>query len=379
MSNEIAKVKQETRLQTSHNILTAIEKFSEARALELDDYQKLCGVNALTVISNLSDDINDFPRDNVISTVQNLMYLRLNPANAEVALTTRYKGKQKTVEMSVMGVGYDALLRNFGVNVLKVHEAWLIREKDQYVPQEFVGIKATEPRWKRGEGSKEQRGKVVRIVYPVELKDGEVIYLEGDREDVKISLIAQAKQNMMKASDKQEAERILREMEELSIDVLISDPKWRDKTIKTKKFDNENKKWLEEDVKIFNDTYTGHSRENMLERKMRNHAIRKYPKNLDNILVREAYESTYEEERYNKSYVLDAVEETQGKLVEEVRDKANSVTVEDTIPEVVLVEPTKPIVKQTKSTESPKVELQIVKEEPKEKSSIDDDLEGMFD
>ena len=65
----------------------------------------------------------------------------------------------------------------------------------------------------------------------------------------------------------------------------------------------------------------GFSKENMIERKMRNHAIRKYPKNLDNIYVREAYESTYEEERYNKPLNDNILEHTQGALLEKEKEK----------------------------------------------------------
>jgi hypothetical protein len=384
MSNDLQMTKQKTRLEVANGIIAVIEKFSEARALELDNYQKTCGVNALNFVANtLVDDISvDLSRENVISVVQNLMFLRLNVANGEVALITRNSKKGKILEMQVMGTGYDALLRNFGLNINKVHNAWLIRENDTYVPSEYVGLKRTEPIWKLGGKDKKERGRLIKVVYPIELEDGTVEYLEGEREDVKISLIAQAKQNMMRAKDKKEAENILRQMEELDLDELLGNPEWRDKEVVTKVYDNG--KFVDGATKIFNDTYTGFSRENMIERKMRNHAIRKYPKNLDNVYVREAYESTYEEERYNKPMNDNILEHTQGALETETQEKANSIVVEELEKEVV--EPV--IIQETKSTENDrKVENQpktvepiTVEAEPVSTiDEIDKDLDDYFE
>lgn len=391
--NNLQQVKKETRLATSHNIINAIEKFSQARALDLDDYQKICGINALNYIATLVDDMStDLDRNNVTSVVQDIMFLRLNVANGEIAIVKRYnKGGKDKVEFQVMGHGNDTLLREFGVNVKKVHQAWLVRENDIYEPQQFVGIKKTDPVWKVVHDTKIKRGKLVRVVYPVELHDGEVIYLEGEREDVKISLIAQAKQNMMKAKDKKKAEELLREMETVDLDTLIESPEWRDKEIEVLQWDNKNNKWGTGTTKIFNDTYTGFSRENMIERKMRNHAIRKYPKKLDNQFVREAHERTFEEERHDKQYVIEQEEDTkQVELAREQITNAGSVEVqeniqEDTIPNVIedLDKPSeqkKPTqVKVKKETVKPIVEPPKKQQEETNVEDIDDDLDGMFD
>jgi len=372
MGNDLQVAKQQTRLATTHSIIGVIEKFSEARSLQLDDYQKLCGVNALNYVANtLVEDIStDLNRENVISVVQNLMYLRLNVANGEVALITRNSKKGKTLEMQVMGNGYDALLRNFGLNVTRVYPAWLVRENDIYTPREYIGLKTTEPIWKVGGKDKKARGKLVRVVYPIQLNDGTVEYLEGEREDVKISLMAQAKQNMMKAKDKSEVERIIHQMEELDLDELLDNPEWRDKEIIAKTY--EDGKYVDGKVRIFNDTYTGFSRENMIERKMRNHAIRKYPKNLDNVYVRDAYESTYEEERYNKPLNDNILENTQGALLTETEEKAGSVVVEalQTEQKEVVVEQPKVIVEPIVVSPKPKV-VEVSNE-------IDEDLDGYF-
>lgn len=404
MGNELQEVKQQTRLSVANSIISVIEKFSEARSLQLDEYQKTCGANALNYVANtLVDDITtDLNRENVISVVQNIMFLRLNVANGEVALITRNSKskKGKILEMQVMGNGYDALLRNFGLNIEKVHNAWLIRENDVYTPREYIGLKATEPTWKLGGKDKKERGKLVKVVYPIELQDGTIEYLEGEREDVKISLMAQAKQNMMRAKDKDEAERLLRQMEDLDLDDLLGNPEWRDKEIVTKSYDDEQRKWVDGTTRIFNDTYTGFSKENMIERKMRNHAIRKYPKNLDNVYVREAYESTYEEERYDKKTNENIIEHTQGALVEETQSKAGSVVVEaleqepkvqvvkqETVQKQVKVAPlevVEPEIEQPKVVEKPKstiavsIDTTVTKEMLKKVNEIDEDLDEYF-
>jgi hypothetical protein len=46
----------------------------------------------------------------------------------------------------------------------------------------------------------------------------------------------------------------------------------------------------------------------MLARKLRNHAIRRYPKNFDKTEVAEFYQQTFEDEKYIKSNVIDAEE-----------------------------------------------------------------------
>jgi len=171
-------------------------------------------------------------------------------------------------------------------------------------------------------------------------------------------------------------------MEELDLDDLLGNPEWRDKEITVKSYDNG--KWVDGSTRIFNDTYTGFSRENMIERKMRNHAIRKYPKNLDNVYIREAYESTYEEERYNKPMNDHLLEDTQGALETEKQEKANTIVVEaleQEKNEPVVVQEIKPIKNDVKVENQPKVVEPITADaEPVSiTTEIDEDLDDYFE
>lgn len=55
------------------------------------------------------------------------------------------------------------------------------------------GIEVEPPTWEE----KGLSNKVVRVVYPVKLKDGTIEYLISERESVKVNLIAHIRNNMM--------------------------------------------------------------------------------------------------------------------------------------------------------------------------------------
>lgn len=119
----------------------------------------------------------------------------------------------KEVELGIEGDGNDAILRQFGVNVKKVHPVWLVKEGDVFVYPKHKGMKLTPPEWEeKGESTK-----VIRVVYPVEMTDGKVQYLIAERESVKTNLLAHVRNSMMnetfgickdryKATDQQKAD-----------------------------------------------------------------------------------------------------------------------------------------------------------------------------
>jgi hypothetical protein len=101
------------------------------------------------------------------------------------------------------------------------------------------------------------------------------------------------------------------------------------KTIKKeyKYQDNKTKEWKVKvyESPLFNPSYTSpNSRDNMIERKLRNHATRKYPKNFNQANVKSLYEETFEEEKVYKQREIIDPEERLGIAQEEFDDNTGS-------------------------------------------------------
>jgi hypothetical protein len=275
----------------SNTITGLIVNDYKACGMELDDYSKECAIEAMTSIFNLvkndpKSDMGKLDTSNLTGIVKRCANLKLNasayPRECYFQLRNVNVGKdpqtgrdiwQKQVEMGIEGNGYDSLLSNYGKNVKQVYPHWIVKEGDKYIPPKHKGLSVTEPEWEE----KGLSSKAVRVVYPVMLADGTVTYLSADRDSVKINLLAHVKQNMMnetfgictdryKATEKQKSE-----IKEKKNEVL--------NTLRACKTVDE---MLEcEIAKPFISGAWLDTPESMIQRKMCNNAIRKYPKNYD--------------------------------------------------------------------------------------------------
>lgn len=202
--NEIAKTKHTTPLSVWATDLTKMvsQDYTEC-GMELDEYSRKCAMAAMTTIyqlvKNASIDISKMDMSNLREIVGQCASLKLN-ANAiprECYFQLRKKNINdvwiNTVEMGIEGDGNDAILRNFGENVETVYPVWIIKEGDTYTPPKHKGLELTPPEWEENGLSQ----KTVRVVYPVKLTDGTVIYLTADRESVKTNLFAHVRNNLM--------------------------------------------------------------------------------------------------------------------------------------------------------------------------------------
>lgn len=259
--------------------------------MELDDYSKECAIEAMTSIFNLvkndpKSDIGKLDTSNLTGIVKRCANLKLNasayPRECYFQLRNVNVGKdpqtgrdiwQKQVEMGIEGNGYDSLLSNYGNNVKQVYPHWIVKEGDKYIPPKHKGLSVTEPEWEE----KGLSSKAVRVVYPVMLTDGTVTYLSADRDSVKINLLAHVKQNMMnatfgicadryKATEKQKSEIKDKKNEVLN---ALRACKTVDEMLEC------------EIAKPFISGAWLDTPESMIQRKMCNNAIRKYPKNYD--------------------------------------------------------------------------------------------------
>lgn len=281
-----------TSLSEWNNTITGlIVNDYKACGMELDDYSKECAIEAMTSIFNLvkndpKSDMGKLDTSNLTGIVKRCANLKLNasayPRECYFQLRNVNVGKdpqtgrdiwQKQVEMGIEGNGYDSLLSNYGKNVKQVYPHWIVKEGDKYIPPKHKGLSVTEPEWEE----KGLSSKAVRVVYPVMLTDGTVTYLSADRDSVKINLLAHVKQNMMnatfgicvdryKATEKQKSE--IKKKKNEVLDALRA-CKTVDEMLEC------------EIAKPFISGAWLDTPESMIQRKMCNNAIRKYPKNYD--------------------------------------------------------------------------------------------------
>lgn len=275
----------------SNTITGLIVNDYKACGMELDDYSKECAIEAMTSIFNLvkndpKSDMGKLDTSNLTGIVKRCANLKLNasayPRECYFQLRNVNVGKdqqtgrdiwQKQVEMGIEGNGYDSLLSNYGKNVKQVYPHWIVKEGDKYVPPKHKGLSVTEPEWEE----KGLSSKAIRAVYPVMLTDGTVTYLSADRDSVKINLLAHVKQNMMNATfgvctDRYKAtEKQKSEIKEKKNEVLnaLRACKTVDEMLEC------------EIAKPFISGAWLDTPESMIQRKMCNNAIRKYPKNYD--------------------------------------------------------------------------------------------------
>ena len=275
----------------SNTITGLIVNDYKACGMELDDYSKECAIEAMTSIFNLvkndpKSDMGKLDTSNLTGIVKRCANLKLNasayPRECYFQLRNVNVGKdpqtgrdiwQKQVEMGIEGNGYDSLLSNYGKNVKQVYPHWIVKEGDKYIPPKHKGLSVIEPEWEE----KGLSSKAVRVVYPVMLTDGTVTYLSADRDSVKINLLAHVKQNMINATfgicaDRYNAtEKQKSEIKDKKNEVLnaLRACKTVDEMLEC------------EIAKPFISGAWLDTPESMIQRKMCNNAIRKYPKNYD--------------------------------------------------------------------------------------------------
>ena len=276
-----------TALSNWTNTITGlVTRDFEQCGVEFDEYSKRCAMSAMSSIFQLVQntdkaEMSDLNTSNLREIVEQCASLKLN-ANAvprEVYFQLRSKqinGEwKKVVEMGIEGDGNDAMLRQFGNDVAKVHPCWIVKEGDEFIRPKRVGMDITPPSW-------EQKGlseKVVAVVYPVQLTNGSIEYLISERESVKTNLIAHIRNNMMnetfgickdrykatpeqKQQIKAKKEEILSAVRECeTLDDMLKCPSAQPYISAA---------WLD-------------TPEQMITRKLRNNAIKKFPKDMNSM------------------------------------------------------------------------------------------------
>jgi len=350
MTNDITK-QSSTLAVTSNQFVEKLKKYATATEIEFDDYQRQCVVNMFRAVepmlSSQSMTWNDLDVNNLFNEAQKVAFLKLNASAGEIGFILRNQKRGnnwiKVLESQIMSNGNDTILKNFGRDVKDV-KSYEVYEGDDFTGMQTDGWDVILPK----HTPKYKSRKVVYSVYLIKKSNNEIEVSISEREDAKISLLANARNN---GAD----EKLLRELDKYSIDELLTDEKWLDYKIK---------KGNGNDSPLFSPSYTSvASREKMIARKLRNHAIRRYPKDFGRSEVVELYEQTYEDERYVKTAVIDHEEvmELDNKTFEQ---EANKQELNPSTKE------TKPITKKQPQGET----LKVIEEEPIQEEIIEEDV-----
>lgn len=341
MANEVAK-KQEFNTAVSewtNSVTGLVTRDFENCGVTFDEYSKKCAMASMGAIFQLvqsteKTDMKDLNMSNLKEVVEQCASLKLN-ANAvprEVYFQLRSKqinGEwKKVIEMGIEGDGNDALLRQFGNGIQKVYPVWLVKEGDDFIYPKRKGIEITPPEW-MPKGLSE---KTVRVVYPVKLDDGTVDYLIAEREPVRTNLIAHIRNNMMNETfgfvTGTKKDKYGKTVDRSRYDAT---PEEKEK-IKAKKAEIMDAvracETLEDILKCeaaipYISAAWLDTPENMIIRKMRNNAIKKYPKNMNQLAcssllqLDETYKNSQEEIAENENSEEFVVADAEAIVVEE--------------------------------------------------------------
>ena len=298
------ELKSSAMLVTTNQYIEKLKKFAETVQIDFTEYQKTCVVNAVRAINPIISASNycwdDFGIDNIVTVLQQTAFLNLNPSavprECYFIVRKNWDNKNKvslppTLEFGVEGAGNDIILREFGRDVKDI-KSYIVYEGDDFTPGSFNGWDVVLPTYQRMFKTNTPQ----KVVYLIKKHNEEIDVQYADLDDVKKSLLANAKQNG--ADDK-----FLRELNKSSLYELLTNEKWLNFTFK--KVYKENTY----ETPLFNPSYTSPiSMYNMIERKLRNHATRKYPKNFNNKAISELYEETFDEKQVVAEQIVSAEE-----------------------------------------------------------------------
>lgn len=335
-NNNVVKVEPKAltgALKVQSELMNELNVSSENNGVEFTDYGKKCVMNAISGLVTLATSQGiDFKQINgsmLKLALQNVGYTELNYAAmpSEVYFDLRKVRNQDGTtnylpSIKPQGAGNEKLLRKYGVGLKKdtgLRSPWLVREGDEITFPSFDGLEMIPPKWT----PKSYDKKVIMVVYPAQKIDGSVEYLIATREGIKANIIAQIRQNTLyafqkfdgksKVVDEDARNKFYDELnkfaEEHKVDELIDNPKY---------------------APYINPTYTsGGSKEQMILRKMKNNALKNYPKEYNNSAQRDAVENMWEDNDDSIKEKPSVAKDVVSKVEKELDEKTNEGAIQD--------------------------------------------------
>lgn len=326
-------------LSIQTKLLGELDKANEEFGADFTNYGRTCAINCIASLvmfcKSKGIELTDIDPTMLRLQVQNIGFTELNfasiPSEAYIDLrkagykwvdtidkeTGEAKKEQKTIysiAIKPQGAGNEKLVRKYGVGLRKddgLKNAILIREGNEFIMPYFDGEQMTKPVYKPK--LENENNKVIAVMYPAVKKDGSIEYLIGTREGIKPNLIAQIRQNALYAFTKEEEYegKNHKTYKRKVVDEVARDEFYKKVEDKASKMSVDEMLADEELLEYINPTYTsGGSKEQMIMRKMKNNALKNYPKEYDNSYISNAVKDMFEEndrslDKKNKNIVDD--------------------------------------------------------------------------
>lgn len=307
MTNQTPAVYKSQLAKINDTYMPQIESQLHGNGIHMTEYQRTCVINSISAINEMlvkeGLSVGDIDQSNLTQTLMHVAALQLN-ATATPREVYFIKRKQKNkngteiqiVEMGIEGDGNDAILSRFGRSVKTVHRHWEVRENDEFTYPGYAGLDVTSPTW-----TPKGQGKVIRVVYPIEYKDGQVEFFIAEREDVKANLLAHMYNNLLWDNKKAEKKEKIKEFSEAhSLDEILD-------SIEMQELGKISPAWKEPQ-----------SRESMIVRKMRNRIVKKIPKDFSNAYIQSVVETVEDD------FQTRQLQRKEAEIVEEIKENANS-------------------------------------------------------
>lgn len=293
-------------------LLNELDKSLAEMGTKFTDYGKTCVINAIASLLLYCQN-NEIKLESINPIVlkaqlQNVGFSQLNmsalPSEAYfdmrktwVEIVNKTTGEKESkllynVAIKPQGAGNEKLLRTFGVGVKKngLHSPLLVREGETFTMPVYDGISVKpfhyEPKIEC------MNNKVILVCYVLEKADGGVEYLIANRESIKPNIIAQIRQNAMYKFKTTKVAKNGKDYE--AVDTEARDNFYATLNVEAEKSTAD--ELIDKYGEYVNPTYTsGGSRESMIIRKMKNNALKNYPKEYDTSYVKNAVENMFED------------------------------------------------------------------------------------
>lgn len=338
----------------TENYMQMIQKQMIEGGADFDAYSGKCVMSAMGAINNMIHNqgltFNDLNGSNVYEILIKVATMKLNAnavprecyfqvRNVNVAAKGETAKWEKQIEFGIEGDGNDAILARYGRDVKKVHQVWLVREKDKFSYPKFNGLQMTAPQWEPT-----GQGEVIRVVYPIVKTDNTVEYYIGERRDVIKNLFAHINNNLMNETFGIITGKNQKGKERTRYDATPEEKQQieakKKEILKKARELNDLDKILdcEELAPYISPAWTEYqSREQMIIRKMRNNVVKKIPKDFGSAIAAEQY---------------NLMDDTYREVHAEIAENANSVVFDADYVEVDVPLPTD----EPKPTETPQRE-----------------------
>ena len=342
MTTEKIEVKQEntspksrkTALVAQTELYTnmLIKSFQEM-SIDYTEYKKICMINVLSKMKDMlaqrGKDFKDIDQTNIVSILTRVAMLELNIAASPAECFLQFRNEKQEdgstklkFEFGIEGNGNDALLRNFGSNVKDINLCFIVREGDEFTYPHFDGEKMVAPTWT----PKSYCSKPIKVVYIIEKNNGNKEYLISEREEVVKNLQAHITNNMMSVPDDVK-NGVISKISNMTLEAILNDESLR--TLTYQHYNNYTKKTEQKTIKLISPAWINpQSREDMIIRKMKNNATKKYPKDFKNSFTESAYKSTFEDYDQYREKSEDAID-VEEKVQEEINQKLVSQKIEN--------------------------------------------------